>query len=199
MNTTNRFVSAGSYRSPSWSHDNQSAHLDSPELRYQRPLLQRDYQDCRNFARKVIPQILETVDRRRPLPHLKPLCTPAIVDAVDKKAQLRAEAIAQIQPGSGTAVNSQLPLRLMRLHMRARTLSTEETQSVITAERNLPPGYQASIRPGEHAGKQDSAVEIPNLLLEICGTFREAGRVRAFAAAAHRCESQWRLTTFNFV
>lgn len=199
MNSTNRFVSAGGYRSPSWSHDNQDAQVDSPELRYRRPLLQRDYQDCRNFARKVIPQILETVDRKRPLPHLKPLCTPAIVDAVDRKAAMRAEAIAQLPPNSPGAAHSQLPLRLMRLHMRARTLSADETRDAVAAERNLPPGYQASIRPGKHAGKQSGTIEIPNLLLEICGTYREAGRVRAFAAAAHRCESQWRLTSFNFV
>ncbi|HHY07307.1 MAG: Rv3235 family protein [Lawsonella sp.] len=199
MTTTNRFVSPGSYQAPSWSRDNADAPVESPQLRYRQPLLQRDYKDCRNFARKVIPQILETVDRKRPLPHLRSHCTPEIVEIVDRKATARAKALAQLAQRSKAASQAQPPLRLMRLHMRARTLSATETQEVVSAERNLPPGYQPAIRPGQHKSSCTEGVQVPNLLLEICGTFRESGRVRAFAAAAHRYNSQWRLTTFNFV
>lgn len=205
MDTENRFVTEGSYSAPSWSQENTSTSAEASQNPYGRPLLPRDYQDCRRFVRKVIPQLLETVDRKRPLPHLRPFTTPDIMSIVEKKADQRAAALAKLSPHAADAQILRSPLRLMRLHMRARTLSAAEFQSSAAAEKQLPPGYKASFRPGEHATASASSASPythlapQNLLLEVCGTYREGKRVQAFAAAAKRCDSQWRLTEFNFI
>ena len=170
---------------------------------FRQPLKPQDYRSSSAFAQKAISQLLETVDRRRPFGHLRGFVTPDIMDIVEQFSTGRSRAIMELAGPSlttpGAPAMQPAPLRLLRLHLRARRLNAQESAAARALERALPPGYQAAVRPGQQPKPTSAITADADLRVEVCGTYRDGARVKAFAGAAERCESKWRLTSFNFV
>lgn len=170
---------------------------------FRQPLKPQDYRASSAFVQKVVSQLLETVDRRRPFGHLRSFVTPDIMDIVEQFSSHRSRAIMELAGPSlttpGAPALQPAPLRLLRLHLRARRLNAQESAAARALERSLPPGYQAALRPGQQSKPTNAITADADLRVEVCGTYRDGSRVKAFAGAAERCESKWRLTSFNFV
>lgn len=170
---------------------------------FRQPLKPQDYRASSAFVHKVISQLLETVDHRRPFGHLRGFVTPDIMDIVEQFSTGRSRAIMKLAGPSrtipGAPAMQPAPLRLLRLHLRARRLNPQESTAARALERSLPPGYQAAVRPGQQPKPTSAITADADLRVEVCGTYRDGARVKAFAGAAERCASKWRLTSFNFV
>lgn len=175
---------------------------DATEL-FRQALKPQDYRASSAFVQHVVQQLLETVDRRRPLSHLRSFVTPEILDNVEHFSAERNHALitltGQSQTNPGIPALQPAPLRLLRLHLRARRLNPQESAEARAQERQLPPGYHAALRPGQQAKPSNAITAEADLRVEICGTYRDGKRVKAFAGAAERRESKWRLTAFNFI
>lgn len=119
------------------------------------------------FAETALRQVIEVIDRRRPVAQLRPLMTPVLVDRVIAHA-------GAARRGSAT----------MR-RVRVRSVDTRADTRVDTgAHTSTSAGADESARPDIRAA-------------EVFASFTRSGRVHAVAARIERYRDRWRFVALQ--
>ncbi|MCH9734235.1 MAG: hypothetical protein K0U78_06745 [Actinomycetia bacterium] len=124
------------------------------------------------FAETALRQVIEVIDRRRPVAQLRPLMTPVLVDRVIAHA--------------GTAHRGSAAIR----RVRVRAVDTGTDSPV-----GPPAGSRAD--PRDDAGVRDTDQHSDVRAAEVFASCARSGRIHALAARIERHKNGWRMVALQ--